>query len=174
MSAPGTTVPAGPVEFVQNIDPFVVRELLRWRHDSSAFLTCSPTQSGLCRVYEAALNDLANPRLVNAPIGAQESASNGAYSDDGERISYVVDGLFKRELHVTTPASIGVASTLVSPPGQYLSIYMLDLSGRVAFMSTAASASMTLANLDAPSATMPVALEVPGIGSLQAVVPRWP
>jgi hypothetical protein len=174
MSAPGTTVPAGPVAFVANIDPFGVPELLRWRHDSGAFLTCSPTQSGPCRLYEVVLDDLANPRLVNVPIGAQESASNGAYSEDGERISYLVDGVFKRELHVTTPASIGVASTLVSPAGAYVSIHMLDRSGRVTFMMTSTSASLFLVNLDAPSATMPVAFEVPGIASLQAVVPRWP
>ena len=116
MSSPGTTVAAGPEAFVRNIDPVAVRELLRWRSDSQAFLTssCDP----LCRVYEVSLSDLDNPQVVNAPIAVQDSAIDGAYSSDSERISYVVDGTLKRELHVTTPASMGTASTLVSPTGR--------------------------------------------------------
>ena len=69
---------AVPEEFVRNIEPTTVRELLRWRHDSGAFLTCSWTQNAPCRIYEASLSDLDHPQVVNAPIAAQESATNGA------------------------------------------------------------------------------------------------
>jgi hypothetical protein len=173
LSAPGTTVAAGPEEFVRNIEPTTVRENVRWRHDSNAFLTCSSAQNGLCRLYEASLNDLDHPQVVNAPIAAQESAINGAYSSDGERISYWVSGLLKQELHVTARATLGTASTLVSPAGEYLSYSMLDPSGRVALYMTGASARMTLVNLDVPAATVRIADESPGILALNVIAPRW-
>jgi hypothetical protein len=79
---------------------------------SAAFLTCSWTQSAPCRVYEATLSDLDHPQVVNAPIDAAESASFGAYSSDGERISYLVSGMFKQDLRVTTRATMGTSATL--------------------------------------------------------------
>lgn len=173
ISSPGTTVAAGPEEFVRNIEPTTVRENLRWRHDSGAFLTCSREQNGLCRVYEASLGDLDHPQVANAPIDAQESATNGAYSSDGERISYWVSGMMKQELHVTTRATLGTASTLVSPAGEYLSLHMLDPSGRVAVYMTAASPRMTLVNLDVPQATLPIADESPGVVGLNVIARRW-
>ena len=63
----------------------------------------------------------------------------------------------KQELHVTTHASLGTASTLVSPAGEYLSLHMLDPSGRVAVYMTAASARLTLVNLDGPQTTVRIA-----------------
>lgn len=173
MSSPGTTVAAGPEEFVRHIEPTTVREQLRWRHDSGAFLICSRTQGALCRVYEASLSDLDHPQVVNAPVAAQESAINGVYSSDGERISYWVSGPMKQELHVTTRATMGAASTLVSPAGEFLIDYMLDPSGRVAVYMTAASARMTLVNLDVPQATVRVADESPGIIGLNVIARRW-
>lgn len=172
ISAPGTTVPAGPVDFMRGINAFSIFETLRWRHDASSFLTCSPGNGGVCRVYEVTLNDLDHPHLVNAPILASESATNGAYSSDGERISYTVDGLFKRELHVTTPATMGVSSTLVSPAGVYLSSFRLDPSGRVAIMLV--GDRFLLVNLDAPDRTLKLADQSYGIGYLEAIAPRWP
>lgn len=173
MSSPGTTVAAGPEEFVRNIEPTTVPENVRWRHDSGAFLTCSWAQSALCRVYEASLSDLDHPQVVNGPIAAQESATNGAYSSDGERVSYWVSGPMKQELHVTTRASMGAASTLVSPASEYLISSMLDPSGRVAVYMTAASAGMTLVNLDVPEATVRIADESPGIIGLNVIARRW-
>ncbi len=172
ISAPGTTVPAGPVEVMRGIDVFSLSGTLRWRHDATSFLTCSPGNGSLCRVYEMTLNDLDHPRLVNAPILASESATNGAYSSDGERISYTVDGLFKRELHVTTPATMGISSTLVSPAGVYLSGFRLDPSGRVATMHV--GGQFLLVNLDAPDRTLKLADESSGIYYLEAIAPRWP
>jgi hypothetical protein len=173
MSSPGTTVAAGPEEFVRNIDPTTVRENVRWRHDSGAFLTCSWAQSAPCRVYEALLSDLDHPQVVNAPIAAQESATNGTYSSDGERISYWVSGPMKQELHVTTRSTLGAAATLVSPAGEFLSSHMLDPSGRVAVYMTAASARMTLVNLDVPAVTVRIADESPGIIGLNVIARRW-
>jgi hypothetical protein len=173
MSSPGTTVAAGPEEFVRNIEPTTVREQLRWRHDSGAFLICSRTQVALCRVYEASLSDLDHPQVVNAPIAAQESAINGMYSSDGERISYWVSGPLKQELHVTTRATMGTASTLVSPAGEYLGSSMLDPSGRVAVYLMVASARLTLVNLDVPQATVRIADESPGIVGLNVIARRW-
>lgn len=174
MSSPGNTTAAGPEAFVRNIDPITVSEQLRWRSDSQAFLTCSWDQDPLCRVYETSLSDLDHPQVVNSPLGAQESATNGAYSSDDERISYVVDGPLKRELRVTTRASMGISSTPVSPPGEYLIYDLLDPSGRVAVYMTTASLQMTLVNMDAPAATLPVADEGYGITGLDAVAPRAP
>ncbi len=172
ISAPGATAPAGPEEFVRNIAPTTVHELLRWRNDSGAFLTCSWAQSAPCRVYEATLRDLDHPQVVNGPIAAEESATNGAYSSDGERVSYWVSGPMKQELHVTTRASMGAASTLVSPAGEYLSSHMLDPSGRVAVYMTTAR-PLTLVNLDVPAATLRIADESPGIIGLDLIARRW-
>lgn len=173
MSAPGTTVAAGPEEFVRNINPSQVSWSLRWRNDSAAFLTCSWVQSAPCRVYEVSLSDLDHPQIVNGPVDAAESVTNGAYSSDGERISYVVSGMFKQEMHVTTRATLGTASTLVSPAGEYLSLWLLDPSGRALVFMTAASLRLTLVNLDAPAATMKIADESTGISNLTLVAPRW-
>jgi hypothetical protein len=173
MSAPGTSVPAGPVGFVRNIDPTNVFGQLHWRPDSGAFLTCSWDQVAACRVYEATLSDLDHPRIMNAPIDAQESATNGTYSSDGQRISYTVDGMFKRELHVTTLANAGTSSTLVSPAGEYLSLHLLDPSGRVATIMMNATTQMTLVNLDAPQATMKLTDDSFGNSELSVITRRW-
>ena len=97
----------------------------------------------------------------------------GAYSSDGERISYIVEGMMKRELHVTTRATLGTASTLVSPAGQYLISNIFDASGRVTVLMTAGSADMTLVNLDAPAATLRIADESAGISTLDVIARRW-
>ena len=66
---------------------------------------------------------------------------------------------------------MGVASTLVSPAGQYLSGHRLDPSGCVAIMTL--SAPLTLVNLDAPGHSLTIA-DQSGISYLDAIVPRRP
>jgi hypothetical protein len=162
--APATTIPVGPTLFQQSATYNSLDRPYLMRADSLASLMiagCDTVHNagGACDIYEIVFGSPATPVRVNVAAPPGTNVINPKYSRDGARIAYLRRnggiGGATSQLQVTRRQALGTESIEVTPADQTISYYELDPDGYSAMVSIPNN-QLSLVNLDAPQAMLPV------------------